>query len=212
MNYDIFTDYYKNNIWLGRESVSGQGSDHEQVIFLIPELEILFKDLKIKSILDIPCGDFNWMKNVDLKEINYHGADVVEDLIKSNNIKYKADNVNFSVINIVTDLLPKVDLIIVRDCLVHLPTSEIFKALKNIKNSQSKYLLTTHNTWIHRENNVEINLGEWRRINLQQSPYNFKYPERILIEGNTVSLDRDKTMSLWNIQDIPDQYGDNNGI
>jgi hypothetical protein len=97
-----------------------------------------------------------------------------------------------------------VDLIMVRDCLVHLPTEDIFKALNNIKNSGSKYLLTTNFIWNHQEDNQDISVGQWRRINLQKNPYNFKYPERIIVEGNIQSNDRDKTMSLWYIKDIPD--------
>ena len=155
-------------------------------------------------MLDIPCGDFNWMKNVDLEKISYHGADIVEPLIKNNNKKYQKDNISFSVIDIVNDKLPTVDLIMVRDCLVHLPTDDVIKALINIKQSKSKYFLTTNFLWNHQEDNQDIFIGEWRRINLQKTPYNFKYPERIIIEGNIQSHDRDKTMSLWYVKDIPD--------
>jgi 2-polyprenyl-3-methyl-5-hydroxy-6-metoxy-1,4-benzoquinol methylase len=204
MSKDIFTDYYKNNSWSGKESVSGPGSDYEQTKFLIPELEIMLKYLNIKSMLDIPCGDFNWMKRIDLNKISYHGADIVEPLIKNNNNKYQKQNITFSVLNLVNDKLPKVDLVMVRDCLVHLPTEDVFKALNNIKNSGSKYLLTTNFLWNHQEDNQDISVGQWRRINLQKTPYNFKYPERIIIEGNVQSNDRDKTMSLWYIKDIPD--------
>ena len=41
-------------------------------------------------MLDIPCGDFYWMKEVDLKDIEYIGADIVDELIKKNNDKFKA--------------------------------------------------------------------------------------------------------------------------
>ena len=162
-------------------------------------------------MLDVPCGDFNWMKNVDLSKISYHGGDIVEPLIKSNIKKYESKNVKFSVIDLVNDNLPTVDLIMVRDCLVHLPTSDVFKALKNIKNSKSKYFLTTNFLWNHQEVNKEIKVGEWRRINLQKTPYNFEYPHRIIIEGNIQSNDRDKTMSLWYVKDIPDFDLDRNG-
>lgn len=211
MSKDIFTDYYKNNTWSGKESVSGPGSDYEQTKFLIPELNIMLKDLKIKSMLDIPCGDFNWMKRVNLENISYHGADIVEPLILSNNKKYKKDNINFSILDLVNDKLPKVDLIMVRDCLVHIPTTDVFKALHNIKNSGSKYLLTTNFLWNHQEANQEILIGQWRRINLQKDPYNFKYPDKVIIEGNIQSHDRDKTMSLWRIKDIPDFGSEDNG-
>jgi 2-polyprenyl-3-methyl-5-hydroxy-6-metoxy-1,4-benzoquinol methylase len=211
MSKDIFTEYYKNNTWSGKESVSGPGSDYEQTKFLIPELNIMLKSLNIKSMLDIPCGDFNWMKQVDLSKISYHGADIVEPMIERNNKKHQKKNIKFSVLDLVNDKLPKVDLIMVRDCLVHLPTNDVFKALNNIKNSGSKYLLTTNFLWNHQEANQEISVGQWRRINLQKTPYSFKYPERIIIEGNIQSHDRDKTMSLWYVKDIPDFDVDNNG-
>lgn len=211
MSKDVFTDLYKSNGWSGKESVSGPGSDYEQTKFLIPELDIMLKYLNIKSMLDVPCGDFNWMKNVDLSKISYHGGDIVEQLIKSNIKKYESKNVKFSVIDLVNDDLPTVDLIMVRDCLVHLPTRDVFKALKNIKNSKSKYFLTTNFLWNHQEVNKEIKVGEWRRINLQKTPYNFEYPHRIIIEGNIQSNDRDKTMSLWYVKDIPDFDLDSDG-
>lgn len=209
MSKDIFTSYYKRNTWKGSESASGPGSDYEQTKFLVPELNIMLKYLNIKSMLDLPCGDFNWMKNVDLSKISYHGADIVDEMIKKNNTKYGSENISFSVIDLVNDKLPKVDLVMVRDCLVHLPTEDVIKAIKNIQSSGSKYLLTTNFTWNHQNNNKDISVGEWRRLNLVQSPYNFKYPDRIIVEGNIQSNDRDKTMSLWKIKDIPNMDIDN---
>lgn len=203
MSKELFTSYYQKNSWHGKESVSGPGSDFDQTKFLIPELEILLKDLKIKSMLDVPCGDFNWMKRVNLGKINYHGGDIVDQLIAKNNARYSSDTVKFSVIDLVNDSLPKVDLVMVRDCLVHLPTKDVIKALQNIKASGSKYLLTTNFLWEHEEHNKDITVGSWRRINLQKAPYNFDYPIRIIIEGNNQSNDRDKTMSLWKVSSIP---------
>jgi SAM-dependent methyltransferase len=208
MTKELFTSYYRKNSWHGKESVSGPGSDLEQTKFLIPEIEILLKDLKIKTMLDVPCGDFNWIRRIDLSKINYHGGDIVDELINQNNRKYKKNNVKFSVIDLVNDRLPKVDLIMVRDCLVHLPTEDVVKALTNIKKSNSKYFLTTNFLWDHIESNKEIQVGGWRRINLQKEPFNLKYPERIIIEGNNQSNDRDKTMSLWLISDIPNYEND----
>jgi hypothetical protein len=209
MSKELFTSYYIENSWQGKESLSGPGSDYEQTKFLIPELEILLRDLNISTMLDAPCGDFNWMKIVDLGKTKYHGGDIVDDLIKINNKMYRNKNISFSVIDIVNDKLPKVDLIMVRDCLVHLPTNDVFKALKNIKDSGSTYLLTTNFSWYHQSCNKDIPVGGWRRINLTKSPFNFEYPERMIIEGNIQSHDRDKTMSLWKINSIPNYDKDN---
>lgn len=207
MTNDIFTKYYKNNTWRGKESVSGPGSDYEQTKYLIPELSLLIKNLNIKTILDVPCGDFNWMKRVDLSNVNYTGGDIVEDLIKNNSKRYASDNIKFEIIDVVNDKLKTVDLIIVRDCFVHLPQSDILKAIDNIKDSKSKYLLTTNFTWESTKNNTDIEIGQWRRLNLTQDPYNFKFPEKIIIEGNRQSHDHDKTMSLWKIKDLPSFRG-----
>lgn len=211
MSKELFTNYYKNNSWNGKESLSGPGSDYEQTKFLIPELEILLNSLNISSMLDVPCGDFNWMKKVNLNGIKYHGGDIVEDVIKRNVKKYSSANIKFSVIDIVNDKLPKSDLIMVRDCLVHLNTNDVFKAINNIKDSESKYLLTTNFTWKHIKNNIEIKTGEWRRINFQEDPYNFNTPKQMIVEGNIQSNDRDKTMSLWLIKDIPSFEVEDNG-
>ena len=64
-----------------RIRVSGPGSDVNQTSLITKELFALFKDLNIRTMLDIPCGDFNWMKDVDLNSIDYTGADIVEELI-----------------------------------------------------------------------------------------------------------------------------------
>lgn len=204
MSKDIFTRYYRENSWNGKESVSGPGSDYEQTKYLIPELKVLLDTFSIKSILDVPCGDFNWMKRVDLDGVKYLGGDIVDDIIKTNNRKYGSRNIKFEVFDIVKDNLPKSDLIMVRDCLVHLPNKDVFKAINNIKSSGSRYLLTTNFTWRSHKNNIDIPVGAWRRVNLEQDPFNFSKPEYVIIEGNIQSHDRDKTMSLWDINNIPD--------
>jgi hypothetical protein len=86
---DVFTEIYKSNLWGSSESISGTGSVKEQTESLINELDKLLKDMNISSILDIPCGDFNWMQKVDLSNIDYIGADIVEELIENNIKQYK---------------------------------------------------------------------------------------------------------------------------
>lgn len=202
MSKDIFTEYFYNNSWNGKESVSGPGSDYEQTKYLIPELQTLLKELNIKSILDVPCGDFNWMRRVNLDGIKYIGGDIVDKMININNKKHGTKNISFKLIDIVKDQLPEVDLVMVRDCFVHLPNKDIFKAINNIIDSKSKYLLTTNFMWKSLEANTDIKVGAWRRLNLEQDPFNFPFPKDIIIEGNIQSYDRDKTMSLWHTKDL----------
>lgn len=203
---DIFTKYFENNSWRGKESVSGPGSDPEQTRFLIPEFQFLISELGIKTILDLPCGDFNWMKEIDLDGIEYIGGDIVQKIIENNNQKYASKNIKFELMDVLVDNLPTVDLVVTRDCFVHFPNEEVIKAIKNIKASKSKYLLTTNFTWRHKDFNRNIGMGGWHRLNFECSPFNFPIPKRIIIEGNIQSSDhhqhRDKTMSLWELEFI----------
>jgi hypothetical protein len=95
-------------------------------------------------VLDLPCGDFSWMNIVDLTNVHYTGADIVEPLISANNERYaQGDSVKFLKLDLIRDTLPKCDLIINRDCLVHLSFDDIRSAIRNIKNSGSKFILST---------------------------------------------------------------------
>lgn len=202
MSKDLFTQYYNDNSWNGKESLSGPGSDYEQTKYLIPELQALLKELDIKTMLDVPCGDFNWMRRVDLDGIKYIGGDIVNKMIATNKRKYSSKNVSFEIIDVVKDPLPKVDLIMVRDCFVHLPNKDILNAINNIIDSKSKYLLTTNFMWKTQKANTDIRVGDWRRLNLELEPFNLPYPKQVIIEGNIQSHDRDKTMSLWSVSDL----------
>ena len=147
---DIFSGFHSTNRWRSDESISGPGSEIGHTSLLRVNLDKLLSKYKFESILDVPCGDYNWIKEVNLHGATYIGGDIVPKLIEDNKLKYP--DVDFRVINIVDGDLPKSGVILVRDCLVHLSNDNVKKALENIKNSGSKYLLTTS----HIENKIEI--------------------------------------------------------
>jgi len=197
-----FEDIFKNNSWGGRNSVSGRGSDLDQAEHIIKEIPVLLKEMGISTILDIPCGDFNWMQKIDLSGIKYIGADIVEEIIENNKNKYEKDNVSFQRLDLTEDILPQVDLILIRDCLVHMSYEDIFKSLNNVCNSMSTYLLTT--SFTNRQDNKDIITGEWRPLNLQIAPFFFPEPIRIINEKCTQGKlsYTDKSLGLWKVSDI----------
>lgn len=199
---EIFTQIHKTNAWGGNESVSGPGSGVAQTRALARELPKLFREFGISSILDIPCGDFHWMKGVDLGEIDYIGGDIVQDLVRDGNVKHGRDGVRFEHLNVIEDDLPKVDLVFCRDCLVHFSFDDIFAALGNICRSESTFLLTT--TFTNRDENRDIPTGRWRTLNLQIAPLKFPEPLRVIDEECTDwnGAFPDKAMGLWRISEL----------
>lgn len=164
---ETFSEIYEKNLWCSPESVSGGGSEMQNTKVIRRELPILLQKFGITSILDIPCGDWNWMKDVDLCGASYIGADIVPQLVQRNKENYPS--VDFRVLDITKDTLPKVDLIFVRDCLGHLSNDNVSLALRNCQESGSKYLLATSFTkW---DKNPDIVDGGWKCINLMIPPF-----------------------------------------
>ncbi len=190
-----FTKIYENNFWGNSESISGNGSTLLSTRVIREMLPDVLRQLGVTSMLDAPCGDFNWMSYVDLYGINYTGMDIVTALINSNKITFPS--VNFIVGDLATSDLPKVDLILCRDCLVHLDYKTIDAVLENIRKSSIKYLMTTHFTEC--DANRDIVTGNWRPLNFELPPFNFKQPLFIINEqceeGNGTF--KDKSLALW---------------
>jgi len=199
---DIFRDKFARNAWRGVESVSGTGSDSEQTRVVVRELPGLLRSLGASTLLDLPCGDFNWMRTVDLSGISYIGGDVVPEIVERNTRAHATARIAFRRLNLLTDPLPKVDAVFCRDCLVHLSFADIDRALRNIVRSGSTYLVTT--TFPERDVNVDIPTGRWRVLNLQAPPFDFPPPLRLLLEECTESGGkyRDKSLAVWRLADL----------
>lgn len=204
---DVFTLIYRYNKWGGESSISGCGSSIEQTKVVRKELPKIFNKFGISSILDIPCGDYFWMDKIDLAKVTYIGADIVFDLVEQNKQKYGNGEISFIHLDILKDNLPQVDLILVRDCLVHFSFKDVFKALKTISCSDSKYLLTS--TFVDKETNEDILTGKWRPLNLQRPPFNFPKPIYIVNERHPKTKYKDKSLALWKITNIKDCFEKN---
>jgi len=193
---DIFTQIYKQNFWGSRESGSGPGSQINTTKKIRRMLPQIWKKYSIKTFLDIPCGDYNWMKEVDKIGIEYIGADIVKHVIANNSKIYKAPNVSFKILDATKDNLPKVDMIFCKDCLQHLSYENVWKVLRNFKRSGSKYLLVTsyHLTL----KNWDILDGDSRQLNLQKAPFNLPKPLLKILDISQI----DKNMYLYKLNDL----------
>lgn len=202
-NREKFTNYFKTNTFGSEGSVSGEGSTLEQTAVIRNRIPKLISKYNIKSFVDAPCGDFNWMRYTDLSKVDfYRGLDIVKELIENNNKKFKTNTVSFEVRDICKDELPVADLILCRDCLVHLLYSDALKAIRNFKKATIQYLLVT--TFSERNTNTDLGAGIWRPLNMQLPPFNFPEPLELINEACTEgeNLFTDKCLALYKLSDI----------
>ncbi len=197
-----FEEIFLSNGWQGKESMSGHGSDTESTRRLVEALPPLMKQFQVATLLDIPCGDFHWMKDVDLTGTKYIGADIVLQLVEDCSRRYGSETRMFCTLDLTESPLPDCDLILCRDCLVHLSFRDVMRALDNICRSNLTFMLTT--TFPRKGPNHDIVTGEWRPLNLELSPFGFPAPLALLTEndigdGGPFS---DKALGLWRVTDV----------
>lgn len=197
----VFTHIRQVNLWQSAESVSGRGSELSCTATIRTALPGLLQELGVTSILDAPCGDFNWMRTVPLDGITYTGLDVVAAVIEHNQTRYATDTIQFQVADITRAALPPVDLILCRDCLVHLPLRAGYRALRQFQQSGSTYLLAT--TYPTTTVNRDAPVGSWRSLNLCRPPFNLPAPLQLLPDpSDDTGANPDKSIGLWRLADL----------
>ena len=202
----IFTSIYKSNHWVQNGdllpeefvSVSGHGSNinTEQHKHLTDNFNEIIKNYKINSILDMPCGDFLWIKNIiKNNKLDYLGIDIVEELIDNNKMRYQTKEIKFQVFDIV-DFKPKYkfDLVLIRDLFIHIKNSDIENILKNLKSMNVKYVAL--NSYTNKENK-DVIVGQHRKVNLLIEPFNLKKPIYKFKD-----FEEDKFFFLYNLESL----------
>lgn len=183
------------------ESVSGAASTLDETARLRAGLPQWLADHAVSSMLDIPCGDFHWMQRVEFAG-QYTGADIVREIVEENQRLHGSDRRRFVVLDATKDVLPRVDLILCRDLFVHLGNQDVLSALRNMVASGSGLLVTNH--FLDRQDNPDIESGDFRAINLCRPPFRLPPPEDSILEESALAggLFRDRSMALWRLQEV----------
>ncbi|HKU62333.1 MAG TPA: class I SAM-dependent methyltransferase [Gemmatimonadales bacterium] len=199
----IFRDIYQRNHWSGPESRSGLGAGAEQTGALAEALPDLLHRLGVGVLLDLPCGEFEWMGRIELPVERYIGADLLPELIRPLQERSGSATRSFVVLDLTRDPLPPADLLLCRDCLVHLSFADIRRALVNVVRSGIPWLLTT--TFPRCELNEDIVTGDWRPLDLEREPFRLPAPFELVNERCTEGdgLFGDKSLGLWRTADLP---------
>jgi hypothetical protein len=198
----VFRDIYRRHHWAGSESASGAGASAGQTAEIRRALPALLAELGVATMLDLPCGDYGWMRTLDLPVARYIGADLLPEIIEPLASRFADARREFRVLDLTRDTLPAADLLFCRDCLVHLSYEDIGRALANVLRSAIPYILTT--TFPGAEPNEDIVTGDWRTLDLERAPFQLPPPVRILNEGCTEGggAFADKSLGLWRVEEL----------
>ena len=162
------------------------------------EVPALLKQVKCKKMLDLGCGDFNWMRYVEL-EVDYLGADLVPDVIRANRARYSNARVKFIVLDGIRDPIPDdFDVILCRAVFFHLSFCHALALLKNISRSNTRFLIATQiDTG---KANADTHTGGFCHIDLTHEPFDFPAP-LLCIADDAISEHR--SLAVLRVADLP---------
>jgi hypothetical protein len=196
----VFGRIFAENRWNGTESISGPGSTLTATTAIRAELPQIIHEFGVTSILDVPCGDAFWIAGCLPSGVRYIGGDVVPHIVDTAR-RHRGSLGEFRVINLVEDVLPEADLLVVRDCLIHLPNKMVCAALANIRRSKIGLLLAT--TYPTTTENIDIEIGGFRSVNLMLPPFRLPRAARLVVESESTAQ-RVKAMGLWRVSQLPE--------
>jgi hypothetical protein len=189
-----FALVFRENRWGNAESVSGAGSalSSPSVLECVQVLDELIRRLKIRSINDVPCGDFYWIPLIlgRFPSIEYKGFDIVSELIEWN--RHRFPDYNFQALDATEGVMPQADMIFCKDLFLHLPHYAIAQALRNFKLSGSRFMLVTSVAAATNEELVLPEPGAFRHVNLSGPPFSLPAP-----------MWATNYLSLWSLDALP---------
>lgn len=168
----VFRLIYQNQWWdKGGESASGPGSTIEFTQSFRADFERYLRQQQVGTLFDAPCGDWNWMKEVQFPPaMQYIGGDVVSDLVEETSRRFGGRGRSFKTFDITKDRFPNADIWLCRDCLAHLSNVDVKQALDNFCDSQIPFALISN--YIGVGPNEDIASGGFRPLDLTKHPFN----------------------------------------
>jgi len=198
-----FERIHATNLWGAATSPSGLGSEVGATSALSTALPRQLRELNVRSLLDAPCGDAQWINRLGL-ELDYIGVDIVPAIVNALQQRAAAGDIagRYLLADITADSLPRADAVLCRDCLVHLTFAHIERAVDNLRRSGATWLITT--TFTAWQVNHDCEDGDWRPLNLCRPPFGWPPPAALLDErcDEAGGGYRDKSLGVWRFDSI----------
>ncbi len=201
---DVFKEIYLKKMWSPENEksnfkfYSGPGSHYSEFVskYLKETSSFLRSFNKKPDVVDLGCGDF--VIGSKLREFcnQYIAVDIFNELIDFNKQKYRDLNVDFRVLDITRDELPKAEVCFVRQVLQHLSNESIKNFIRLIKNKYKYLILTEHFPEAEKffpnldiSDGPDIRLVDNSAVVLTKPPFNLKVKkELVLCETRSESI------------------------
>jgi hypothetical protein len=213
-NSEKFSRIYQKRLWLKamphlnpEKTFSGHGSTESSTRVFRRNLESFLHEMNVKKLFDAPCGDFNWMKDVNLPAYcDYIGGDIVPALVANLQQKYgriirtgpEAPSRQFINFDLTVERFPSADIWLCKDCFQHLSNSDIHLVLNNFRRSQVNIALITNHIGVN--SNIEIETGQFRYVDLTLAPFSLPPPLQTLPDAPVDGEPR--YIGVWRRKDL----------
>lgn len=156
---------------------SGAGSDPFFARAYISFVSEFIKEHKVRSVVDLGCGDFRVGSSIDYGDAHVIAVDASPDHIRDHENKFKDKKIEFRHSDLRNFDMSSVDLVLIKDVIQHWPTEDITQWLKQ---PRPRFMLCTNdvsggvvNGEISypdaRKKQLEVNV---RAIDLNSAPFN----------------------------------------
>ena len=190
----------------------GKGSSLNYAQEVMAALHVIIGQLKRYlgvervRLLDIPCGDLQWMHRFLLtrSDVDYTGVDIVADVISRHRAAFRGRPWKFVNMDVVTQPInvSEYDLIMTRMMMQHLAQGDVIRVLHNFSNitdhqHRPVFLLAT--TFSNTKVNMQMKVNSSRRFelfNLEISPFRLQTPLCLFRDGPPRS---GHYMGLWRL-------------
>lgn len=193
-----FRLYYRSNFWGDAETASGDSSrlDKSEAISLL--LQKLVFPLGIQ-LLDLGCGDCNWIGELTFKPSRYVGVDLVPELIERNRARFRSDSTEFYCHDMRQPLpVSTADVVLIRDIFPHMSDDEVQTVIGNIRSLSASVLIA--NTFRGAPADRDMSLINHRSVDLESErfglgPATFFLPE----EPSSVFDQERRGLGIWEL-------------
>lgn len=191
----FFSHIYENQLWgktLAKTPFSGPGSYDAELVdpYVLAARFFIANTFSMPpNVIDLGCGDFNVGRQIRNVTDRYIACDIVANVVDYNRLIYASENVDFRMLDLVTQEPPAGDIVFIRQILQHLRNDQISRFLAKLR--KYKWAIITEHIPFEDPfvSNQDIEAGVYTRYEINsgaefiQTPFDLIYHNRTILCG-----------------------------